>query len=135
MELISQSASEPILNKTNLDRIKKFIIAGGERCVYSNMYNNSPCFKLPGFQLYLNPDPGPDGNRQWNISCDITRGDFNTIVFRRDLFSDQYRYVEFIKENEIKVSVDYPEEGMTQRKLRAFPEAAVLEMLKVIDAH
>ena len=40
-----RSGEGSILNKTNLDRIKHFILQKGEKCTYYNMYNNNPCFE------------------------------------------------------------------------------------------
>lgn len=80
MQAVSIPTADPLLNKANLDQIKQHIIGLGARCTYVNKYNNNPCWSLAPYVFYLNPDPGPDGNPQWNINCDISRGDFNTLV-------------------------------------------------------
>jgi hypothetical protein len=58
MEIVTSSAAEPFLNQYTLDRVKRFILAKGQRCTYSNMYNHNPCLRVADIQLYLNPDPG-----------------------------------------------------------------------------
>lgn len=80
MRVITLPAKDPLLNKTNLDRVKRHILALGERCTYGNKFNHNPCWMLPPYQFYLDPDPGPQGQAQWNINCDPARGDFNTLV-------------------------------------------------------
>lgn len=74
------SPDDPLMNKARLDRIKRHIIVQGRRCTYVTMYNDNPCWSLPPYMFYLNPDPGPNGHPQWNIGCDTGRGDFNTLV-------------------------------------------------------
>ena len=129
MQIIVASSSEGLLNKSNLDRIKQHILAQGRRCTYTNMFNNNPCFELADFQLYLHPDPGPKGEPQWNINCDVTRGDFNTLVIRGQHGSEGERRIDFQQENEIRVSAPDPVEGLSVEGLRALPEAVVLAML------
>ena len=129
MQIIMASSSEVLLNKSNLDRIKQHILAQGQRCTYTNMFNHNPCFELADFQLYLHPDPGPNGEPQWNINCDVTRGDFNTLVIRGKHGNESERRIDFQQENEIRVSAPYPAEGLSVEGLRALPEAVVLEML------
>ena len=124
-------ASEPILGKRNLDRIKNYIIAQGRRCTYSNMYNNNPCFDLAGVRLYLNPDPGPDGHPQWNINCDISRGDFNTLVLHD---ADGYRTIDFRDAGDIRVHEDGAAVESATPASKRLPETVVLEMLKLMQA-
>jgi hypothetical protein len=74
-----------IITKNNLDVAKRFILKKGETCIWSNMYNNSPCFATAHYQFYLNPGPGgPYNHPQWNINCDPKKGDFNTLVVRNN---------------------------------------------------
>lgn len=94
MQPVLVSTSDPILNKANLDLVKRHIIGLGSRCTYVNKYNNNPCWSLASYTFYLNPDPGPDGHPQWNINCDTTRGDFNTLVIKDDS-TDRIASVDF----------------------------------------
>jgi len=125
------STSAPILGKGNLDRIKKYIIAQGRRCTYSNIYNNNPCFALAGVRLYLNPDPGPNGQLQWNINCDVSRGDFNTLVLHD---ADGYRTIDFRDPGDIQVREDGGLAAPAVGGSKSFAETVVLEMLKVMQA-
>lgn len=84
-----QSGKEAVLNRENLLRIKAFILRNGETRIYSQMYNDNPAFETERFAFYLNPDPGgPHDHPQWNINCDPERGDFHTLVIRRDITGD-----------------------------------------------
>lgn len=128
-------SSDPLLNKTNLDRVKQHIIALGARCTYVNMYNNNPCWSLASYKFYLNPDPGPDGHPQWNINCDITRGDFNTLVVE-EVNSDRNVSINFrpnaaltFRSSRYAISDSPSEMRQTQIMLRA----AVTAALKAID--
>jgi hypothetical protein len=70
-----------VLNKKNLDAVKRFMLKNGQTCTFTNMYNNNPCYQTAHYQFYLNPDPGgPHHHVQWNINCDPKKGDFNTVV-------------------------------------------------------
>ena len=95
VQTVVLSPEDPLLNKDNLDQIKRHIIAHGRRCTYVNMYNDNPCWSLPPYMFYLNPDPGPDGHPQWNIGCDIRRGDFNTLVITDSASSVDPGSIEF----------------------------------------
>ena len=106
MEAVTIPAGDPLLNKANLDQIKRHIIALGARCTYLNMYNHNPCWSLAPYVFYLNPDPGPDGHPQWNVNCDVTRGDFNTLVIEES-------------ESGRQTSVDFrPKEAVVLRSYR-----------------
>lgn len=63
-----------------LQQVKRLILAGGHRCTFSNMYNHNPCARVGELDLYLLPDPGPDGHPQWNLNSDPARGDFHTLL-------------------------------------------------------
>lgn len=136
MHSITLAPEDRVLNKTNLDRIKRHIIANGMRCTYSNMYNHNPCWALPPYRFYLNPDPGPDGNRQWNINCDITRGDFNTLVIDETGEPGRSGTVDFRSAGAITVRVHGstfelpPHEASASRTMIA---AAVAAALQAID--
>lgn len=93
----------PLLNKANLDRIKRHIIDAGARCTYSNKYNDNPCWAHAGYDFFLNPDPGPDGHPQWNIDCDTERGDFNTLLVRRSAGSAQYVDIDFLHAEAVSI--------------------------------
>ena len=74
------------------------------------MFNNNPCFTTEHFIFYLNPDPGgPYQHRQWNMNCDLDKGDFNTLVVRRRMLDDrddgrnQYAYIGFINADDIRL--------------------------------
>jgi len=95
MKATPSSPAAKILSKENLDRVKRHILASGKRCTYTSMYNNNPCMETPGFRLYLNPDPGPNGHPQWNINCDTGRGDFNSLVVQEKRGASAFHRVEF----------------------------------------
>ena len=99
------AADDPVLNKKNLDKVKRHIITNGDRCTYVNKYNNNPCWAVSEFQFYLNPDPGPDGHRQWNINCDIARGDFNTLVVHVRSSPGEWRAIEFLPGKAVAIRV------------------------------
>ena len=137
-----RSGEGSILNKTNLDRIKHFLLQKGETCTYCNMYNNNPCFETENFYFYLNPDPGGLVNHpQWNINSDPTKGDFNTLVIRKKMkknhqdvdFGDQYRHIKFFEEHDIQLEAFYTDSKMSTAKMREFPEKAVKELLEWIE--
>ena len=136
-----RSDNEKILNKTNLDNIKVFILAKGQHCTYCQMYNNNPCYKTENFFFYLNPDPGgPNNHPQWNANCDTKRGDFNTLVIRRNIgkdkslfaFRDQYRDIKFANRYDIQVFCPYADPSIEISQIREFPEHAVTELLAVM---
>lgn len=133
-EPIVISADDPVLNKANLDRVKRRIIALGNRCTYVNMYNNNPCWSLASYSFYLNPDPGPDGHPQWNINCDLTRGDFNTLVVR-DASSGRFAAVDF-RPGEAIFFRSYAAAGEASSRLeqdQVVFRAAVAAALEVIE--
>lgn len=70
----------PQLTRDALQQVKRLILASGHRCTFSNMYNHNPCARAGGLDLYLIPDPGPDGHPQWNLNSDPARGDFHTLL-------------------------------------------------------
>jgi hypothetical protein len=134
-----RSDEEQVINKKNLDQIKQFILKQGKRCTYSQMYNNNPCYELGPYIFYLNPDPGgPNNHPQWNINSDLVRGDFNTLVIRRNIsvvksdeaFYDQYRHIEFMEEYGIHVIASYAHPGWRISQIREFPEQAIALFLK-----
>ena len=140
--LTLRSDEEKIINKHNLDRIKQFILKQGRRCTYSQMYNNNPCYEIGPYLYYLNPDPGgPHHHPQWNLNCDPKRGDFNTLVIRRNIFvdrsdsafHDQYRHIDFKDEYGIRVSVHYAAPSWPISQIRELPEQAVQFLLNFIQ--
>ncbi|WP_255989265.1 hypothetical protein [Chitinolyticbacter albus] len=96
MDIAQPEHASAILSKVNLDRVKRHIIVAGSRCTYANKYNHNPCLATSDFHLYLNPDPGPDGHPQWNIDCDVTRGDFNTLVVQEKHDQNDWHMVAFM---------------------------------------
>lgn len=134
MKNTTPSSERQTLSKGNLDRVKRYILESGERCTYVNKYNNNPCIKLPQLRLYLNPDPGPDGHPQWNINCDITRGDFNTLVVQEESGDSAYHTVDFRDANAIAIE---GQEGTAEREMlrsKRILERAVLAVLRRVDA-
>lgn len=136
MQTATLSSTEPVLNKTNLNRVKHHILETGRRCTYSNMYNNNPCMVLQEFELYLNPDPGgPYGDPQWNINCDVTLGDFNTLVVHWKNAVNTYSVIDFRHEQAISIQEDNGGAAPRDiRKLKDALEAAILASLKAIKA-
>jgi hypothetical protein len=134
MQIPVTSPNDSVLNKVNLDQVKQHILAAGMRCTYVNMYNDNPCWELPNFHLYLNPDPGPNGQLQWNINCDISRGDFNTLVVQDKNASSGYVRIEFWRENAVFIEVPAVAKPSEIREIKEVLEAAVLAALKEIKA-
>jgi hypothetical protein len=128
---IIKSSEQAVLNKKNLDKIKRFILKNAQTCTYSNMYNNNPCFTTKHYQYYLNPDPGgPNNHVQWNINCDPKKGDFNTLVMMTLDGNNTYTAIEFIKESEIQLDRGYLRPDFAG--LRTAAEAGVKEILLAI---
>ena len=129
---------EDILNEKNLDRIKRTILQSGQRETFCNKYNDNPHFSTEHYDFYLNPDPGgPVNHPQWNINCDLKKGDFNTLVIRTKAGSgadsrDQYRYITFLNKFDIQLEVDYADPDMPISRIREFPERAIQEFLLLI---
>ena len=130
-----RSAQEPVLNKRNLDTIKSFVLKKGQRCTYSQKFNDNPCFATEHFIFYLNPDPGgPHQYPQWNMNCDPNGGDFNTLVIRRRMLDnrddgrDQYRYIGFIDGDDIQIKSAFGDDPPPSQ-LREFALTGVKELL------
>jgi hypothetical protein len=87
------------------------------------MYNNNPCLETSGFRLYLNPDPGPNGHPQWNIHCDITRGDFNTLVVQEKGGASAFHTLEFLDAKAISIRG-------AGKNSESMLESAVLDVLR-----
>lgn len=126
MKITPSSPVGKILTKEKLDQVKRYILISGKRCTYANMYNNNPCIEVPGFWLYLNPDPGPNGHPQWNINCDTTRGDFNSLVVQEKNGASAFHTIEFLDANAIVIRG----EGKTSEPVL---NRAILETLRRID--
>lgn len=78
--VITLPATDPLLNKASLDRVKRHILSTGERSsLITNKYNQVPVWTLPPYRLHLEPDP-PAKGQPWNINCDPAHGDFHTLV-------------------------------------------------------
>ncbi len=120
-------SAQTLLTHANLDLVKARILAGGQRCTYTQMYNNNPCAHTAHYTFYLNPDPGgPDQHPQWNINCDPARGDFRTLVIDgedpEDGFEAQHVTIRFIDPNDIRIFGSYLQG-------REFAEDALRELL------
>ncbi len=126
--------ADPVVNRANLERIKKLILASGRTCTYCNMYNDNPAWETERFHLFLNPDPGgPHDHPQFNINCDPRRGDFRTLVIRRkpaaettpEEFRDPYRRLDFRSDREIvmRLEAGVPEDRAWDLPRQAIPEA------------
>jgi hypothetical protein len=122
-------SDDVVLTKENLDRVKKHIIQTGSRCTYSNIYNNNPCLQTKDFDLYLNPDPGPDGHPQWNINCDVARGDFNTLVVRDRVGDGPYGIVEFMRVDRVVIKTNEEASGGQMNRIKQLLRTAVLVVL------
>lgn len=137
-----RSDEEAIINKTNLDRIKRFILNKKFTCTFSQMYNNNPFFQTDNYSFYLIPDPGgPHNHPQWNINCDPKKGDFNILTIRRkidedlsdDEVDDQYRRINFSNPLYIRIMSDISDPNMKIYLIRQFPEQAIKEILTIIQ--
>ena len=71
-----REGANSVVTMDNFLRIKEFVLAGGQRRTYCNMYNNNPFYGFEGLTVFLHPDGG-----QENINCDLNLSDFNHIVF------------------------------------------------------
>ena len=76
----SEAQEQQMLSRESLQQLKQTILASGHRCTFSNMYNHNPCLRAGGLDLYLIPDPGPDGHPQWNLNSDPAKGDFHQLL-------------------------------------------------------
>jgi hypothetical protein len=120
---------EKVINRENLIRIKQFILQNGQRETYCNMYNNNPAYGTKGFKFYLDPDTG-----QKNINCELEKSDFNHLTIRSSAGGkNQYRTVEFIDQNVIYVTADWPSDDLTVSQIRSFVEDAIQEFLSELD--
>jgi hypothetical protein len=120
-------ASEQVLTKEALDRVKRHVIASGKRCTYTNKYSHNPFLELPDYWLYLNPDPGPDGHPQWNGHSDTSKGDFNELVVVEKVDNSVYHGVVFRDANAIRLR-------MSNDASRRTLEQAVRQALRLIDS-
>lgn len=120
---------ETVLSRENLLKVKQFILQGGQRETYCNMYNDNPAYHTTNFRFYLNPDSG-----QQNINCDPAKSDFNNLTIRSAAGGkNQYRTIEFIDAHAIYVTADRPTDDLTVGQLRKFIEDALKEFLAQMD--
>jgi hypothetical protein len=117
-----RSDEEKVLNRANLTVVKEFIIKGGVRATYSNMYNNNPALQGERWTFYLNPDTG-----QQNINCEIGKSDFQILVIRGS--EAKYCHIDFRDANNIVISVPHPADDLTVGQMRKFAEDGVKELL------
>ncbi len=92
-----------MLSRESLQQLKQAILANGHRCTFSNMYNHNPCLRAGGLDLYLIPDPGPDGHPQWNLNSDPARGDFHTLLVRTREDSRRSARVSFFDDEDVHI--------------------------------
>lgn len=76
-----------VLTLENFQRIKRMILARGDRRTYCNMYNSNPHIEADGFHAYLSPDVG-----QENINCDPARSDFDQLTIYDQRAGPDHRY-------------------------------------------
>jgi hypothetical protein len=134
-------ATDSIINRKNLIRIKQFILLNKQTRTFSQMFNNNPFYKTERYEFYLIPDPGgPNIHPQWNINCDPSKGDFNTIIVRKNIahfqshedFLDQYRRLSFAGPD-VQIVNEYDDSaGVDAVKLTQFPEDAIQELLDIV---
>jgi len=134
-------ASDSIINRENLVRIKQFILLSKQTRTFCQMFNDNPFFETERYEFYLNPDPGgPHKHPQWNINCDPSRGDFHTIIVRKKLayfrsdgdFQDQYRRLSFAGPD-VQIVNDHDDSKVADdAKLKQFPEDAIKELLDIV---
>lgn len=131
-----QSATETILNKPNLDKVRQFILTGGRTCTYNNMYSDQPCVKTERFSYYLSPDPDP---RRWKMRCE-PEGDCHSLKIHNNLdHGHDYRKIRFKDKATVTLELNPGEDrkGLKKptAKMRALPEQAVKELLHLIGQH
>jgi hypothetical protein len=66
-----------LLTAASFQRIKRMILARGDRQTYCNKYNQNPHVEVSGFHAYLSPDVG-----QRNINCDPALSDFDQLTIQ-----------------------------------------------------
>lgn len=76
-----------VLTVENFQRIKRMILARGDRRTYCNMYNSNPHIEVDGFHAYLSPDVG-----QHNINCDPARSDFDQLTIYDQSAGPDHQY-------------------------------------------
>jgi hypothetical protein len=119
-----QPQFDPVLNRTNLIAIQKFILKQGQTETYCNMYNCNPSYSIDNYFFYLNPDTG-----QFNINCEPEKSGFHTLVIRNmDWGRDQYRDIEFKDEHIINITASWPNDDLDIARIREKTE----EALKII---
>jgi len=137
-----KSPSEAIINPNNLNRIKRFLLQNKQVSNYTTMFNNTPYFQSDNYSFYLKPDPGgPSNSPLWNKDCDPSKGDFNTLVIRRNInkplsdedFKDQYRAIEFKEGENILVKVLQAQPDMKVYQIRLMAEQSIQEILNLIN--
>ncbi|MCC5850398.1 MAG: hypothetical protein JJU29_20110 [Verrucomicrobia bacterium] len=120
---------EGVITRENLLLIKKFIIQGGLRETYGNMYNNNPAYHTSNFRFYLNPDTG-----QKNINCDLDKSGFHNIAIRSTSGKILgYLTVDFQEQNTVKVRLSRPTDDLTIGQLLKFVEDALKEILEEMN--
>lgn len=129
LRIHGKTTEEKTINRDNLLRIKRFILASGQRETYCNMYNNNPAHHTRRYDFYLNPDTG-----QKNIDCDPSKSDFNSLTIRsKPGGKDQYRMVEFVDQHTVYITANWPTDDLTVGRVRQFVEDAIEEFLTELD--
>lgn len=121
------AVDERVLNKENLDRVKRHVLASGKRCTYSNKYNHNPFLELPDFWLYLNPDPWTKDQPHRNDGSDPSKGDFKELVVVEKTDNSVYHGVVFRDAKDIRLR---RRDDASRRTL----ERAVRQALRSIDS-
>jgi hypothetical protein len=135
-----------VLNKKNLDVIKRFMLKTGQTCTFTNMYNNNPCYQTAHYQFYLIPDPGgPHNHIQWNMNCDPKKGDFNTMVIKASPSQNSAQInskidlktinttVNFIEKDNINIQFFDIKNNISSAAAIASSEIAVKELLLAME--
>ena len=129
LRIRQEKAEEKTITRENLIKIKQFILQGGKRETYCNMYNDNPAYQTKGYSFYLNPD-----SRQKNINCDPKKSDFHDLTIRKsDGGKNQYRKVEFLDEHYIYITTSWPTDDLTVLEVRQFVVDAMKEILVDVE--
>ncbi len=82
------------LNVEEFERIKKFILANGDRLTYRNIDNDNPHFRTNDSDLFLNPSDRSVKN------CDPSMTDFNEVVVHNSNDEFQYYIIRIVRKGE-----------------------------------
>ena len=129
LRILNKSSDEKIITRTNLIKIKQFILKQGFRETYCNMYGNNPAYRTKNFSFYLNPDSG-----QANINCETNKSDFHVLTIRKtEGGKNQYRTVEFLDADYVDIVSSWPTDDLTVDQIRICVIDALTEILPIIE--